>query len=254
MLSILLGVLVTCQLQAQQQQGRVVYEFTRQTQIRIGGPDGEGQPMARTHVIKLEVLFANNQMLQQQLPDDNIADMAEDQGGVHIRMMGDDEITWLNFGDQRKVEQRDFAGKQYLVSDSIRKLNWKLTGETRTILGYACQQATTTNIGKRRMMKMDGGDVRAEEVPDTSTVVVWFTPSIPVPAGPDFQGQLPGLILEIDVNGSVQYKALEVSAKGDLASIKEPKKGKKVTAAEFVVERDKMVKEMQKRGGMRIGG
>ncbi len=57
-------------------------------------------------------------------------------GGVRIRAfgMGDDDITWLNFTEGRKVEQKEFATKQYLVTDSIRKQNWKLTGETKTIL------------------------------------------------------------------------------------------------------------------------
>jgi GLPGLI family protein len=83
---------------------------------------------------------------------------------------------------------------------------------------------------------------------------VWFTPAIPVPAGPDFQGQLPGLILEIDINGMPNYKAIEVSPTVNLASIKEPKGGKKVTEEEFEKERDKVIQEMQRnRPGRRMG-
>ena len=51
------------------------------------------------------------------------------------------------------------------------------------------------------------------------------------------------------------YKAIEISTKADLASIKEPLKGKKVTPAEFNEERNKMMDEMQKNnqgGGNRI--
>src|SRR2546423_11191807 len=60
-----------------------------------------------------------------------------------------------------------------------------------------------------------------------------FRSAIPVPAGPDFQGQLSGLILEIDINGMPTYKAIELSPKVNVASIKEPKGGKKVTEEDF---------------------
>jgi len=86
--------------------------------------------------------------------------------------------------------------------------------------------------------------------------VAWFTTDMPVPAGPEVQGQLPGLILALDMNnGRMVYKAVEISAKAEVASIKEPTKGKKVTPVEFSEERNKMMDEMQKNnqgGGNRI--
>lgn len=257
MIYVLAGVLMAMQLQAQQQTGRVVYEFTRQMQIRMGGPGGPDMPPPppHAHTVKLEVLFGNNQMLRRALEDNTVNDFPGEGGGVQIRAfgMGDDDITWLNFTDGRKVEQKEFAAKQYLVSDSIRKQNWKLTGATKNVLGYACQQATTTRYSKRMNISMDNGEMTRKEVPDTAQVVVWFTPAIPVSAGPDYEGQLPGLILQIDINGNTTYKAIEVSQKADAAAIKEPKKGKKVTAEEFNKERDKMMAEMQRNGPRRIG-
>jgi GLPGLI family protein len=252
----LASLLMALQVQAQQQAGRVVYEFTRQMQIRMAGmQEGMEQPPPppRAHVIKLEVLFGNNQMLRRALEDNTMNDFPSNENGVQIRTfgMGDDDITWFHFTEGRKVEQKEFATKQYLVTDSVRKLNWKLTGETKNILGYACQQAVTTRLSKRSMVNMDNGVMTRKEVPDTSQVIVWFTTAVPVPAGPDFEGQLPGLILQIDINGNTTYKAIEVSQKADVAAIKEPKKGKKVTAEEFNKERDKTMEEMQRNGGGR---
>jgi GLPGLI family protein len=105
-------------------------------------------------------------------------------------------------------------------------------------------------------MTMENGSMSSKDVPDTSRITVWFTPAIPVPAGPDFQGQLPGLILQIDINDSPAYKAIEVSPKVDVASIKEPKRGKKITAEDFEKEREKTMQEMMRNGGgrIRIGG
>jgi len=248
------GLLISGHAWAQQQNGRVVYEFTRKmmlhTDVAGGGPGMLAPPSPdQTHVIKLEVLFGNNQMLRRSLEDNTPPEFGNDNGIQFHVGMGDDDITWLNFTESRKVEQKEFAAKQYLVSDSVRKLNWKLTGETKNILGYACQQATTMRSGKRNMISMENGVMNRKEVPDTSNIVAWFTPAIPVSAGPDFEGQLPGLILQIDVNGNTTYKAVEVSPKVDMASIKEPKKGKKVTAEEFSKERDKTMQEMQRSGG-----
>ncbi|AEW02666.1 Protein of unknown function, Porph ging [Niastella koreensis GR20-10] len=249
------GLLICGHAWAQQQSGRVVYDFTRKMMLRTdvagGGPGMEmaPPPQERTHVIKLEVLFGNNQMLRRSLEDNTPPEFGNDNGIRFHVGMGDDDITWLNFTESRKVEQKEFAAKQYLVSDSVRKLNWKLTGETKNILGYACQQATTMRSGKRNMISMENGVMNRKEVPDTSNIVAWFTPAIPVSAGPDFEGQLPGLILQIDVNGNTTYKAVEVSPKVDMAAIKEPKKGKKVTAEEFSKERDKTMQEMQRSGG-----
>jgi len=245
------------QVQAQQQAGRVVYEYTRQMHVRMAGPGGQEQaaPPHRAHVIKLEVLFGNNQMLRRMLEENTINDFPSNEGeGVQIRAfgMGEDDITWLNFADGRKVEQKEFATKQYLVSDSVRKQNWKLTGQTSNVLGYTCQQAITTRYSKRSMISMDNGVMNRKEVPDTSQVAVWFTAAVPVPAGPDYEGQLPGLILQIDINGNTTYKAIEVSQKADIAAIKEPKKGKKVTADEFNTEREKIMEEMHRKGAIRM--
>lgn len=246
-------VLIVYQVQAQQQSGRVVYEFTRQMQMRMSVMGGGGeQVIPRTRTEKIEVLFANNTSLRRQieeeLPDDFA--MGGGPGAVNVRMGGGgaDDIAWYNFAEGRGVQQREFATKQYLITDSIRKLNWKLTGESKTILGYACQQALTTRIGKHFEMNMDNGKMTRKEIPDTTNIVTWFTLAIPVPAGPDFQGQLPGLILQVESNGAVTYKAIEVSPKVDEKIIKEPKKGKKVTVDEFNKERDKAIEVMQKNG------
>ena len=90
-----------------------------------------------------------------------------------------------------------------------------------------------------------------KQVEDTSVVVAWFASDIPVSAGPaEYQGQLPGLILEMDVaNGRQTFRATEISPKADIASIKEPTGKKHYTPEEFRKERDKMLDEMQRNGG-----
>lgn len=178
---------------------------------------------------------------------------------MQIRMVGtgQNDVLFCDFNHARSVEQREMFDKKFVIEDSIHKLNWKLTGETQTLLGHVCQKATTQRISKRMQMTIDNGNMERKEVADTSAIVAWFTNDISVSAGPEVQGQLPGLILALDVNnGKMVYKALDISPKADIASIKEPTKGKKVTPAQFNEERNKMMDEMQKNnqgnGGNRI--
>ena len=238
----------------QQKQGKVVYERTVQMQMRMMGMgDDMEHIMPRQRKDKLEVLFANDKSLRRTVEDETPDENTEG-GGMQIRMSvaGANDISFINFATGLVTEQREFAGKEYIIADSIHKLSWKLTGETTTILNYPCQKAVSQRIGKRTMMSMDNGQMKRQEVADTSNITAWFTLSIPVPAGPEYQGQLPGLILGIDINnGRTVYKAIEVSEKTDLAVIKEPTKGKKLSAEAFAKERDKMMEEMQRNNGGR---
>ena len=242
--TILLGNVLT----AQQKQGKVIYERTIQMEIRVNDNDEVSQMLPKTRTDKFELTFGNNQSLWKHVDEEE--DNDEFGGnGMQIRMVGpgQNDIAFYDFTNGKKVEQREMFDKKFIVADSIRKLNWKLTGDTQTVLGHVCQRATAQNIGKRMQMTMDNGKMERKEITDTSLVIAWFTVDIPVPAGPEHQGQLPGLILALDVNnGRMIYKAVEISPAADVASIKEPTKGKKVTPAEFNEERNKMMDEMQK--------
>jgi GLPGLI family protein len=243
---------------AQQKEGTVIYERTVQVQVHINDNDEVAQMLPKTRTDKFELTFGNNQSVWKHVDEDNDDDEFGG-NGMQIRMVGpgQNDITFTDFANVRKIEQREMFDKKFIVEDSVRKLSWKITGETQTLLGHVCQQATAQNIAQHMIMTMDNGKMERKEVTDTSLIIAWFTTDVPVPAGPEVQGQLPGLILALDMNnGKMIYKAMELSAKADLASIKAPSKGKKVTPAEFATERDKMMDEMQKNnqggGGNRI--
>lgn len=246
---------------AQQTEGKVIYERTMEIQVRlVGMPEEMQRQVPRTRTDKIEVLFANNQSLRKQLPpeetDEQAFSAASEEGGrrVQFRMMGAgvDDVTFTDLAKGAIVESRELGTKKFIVTDSVNKLNWKLTGETRTILGYACQQAIAQRIGTRIQPNVVNGQIKREEVPDTANYTAWFTSAIPVAAGPEIQGQLPGLILAIDVNnGRTVYKAISVSPKADVATIKEPKSGKKITQQEFREEQAKLMQDMQRNGGGR---
>ena len=250
--------LLVTSLWGQQKEGTVVYERTMQLQLRINDDNAIEQMLPKTRTDKFELTFGNNQSLWKHVDEEENNDEFGG-GGMQIKMVGpgQNDILFCDFNNARRIEQRELFDKKFVVEDSIRKLNWRLTGESQTFLGHPCQKATAQRITQRMQMNIDNGKMERKEVADTNNIVAWFTSDIPVSAGPEVQGQLPGLILALEINdGRMVYKALEISPKVDLASIKEPTKGRKVTPAQFNDERNKMMDEMQKNnqgnGGTRI--
>ena len=246
----------TLLIQAQQKEGKVVYERTSQMQVRMQGMNEEMERMIpRSRTDKFELIFGNDQSLwkaaEQENDDQN--HMSGGDGGMQIRvvMQGSDDVLYSNFATRKKVEKRELFDKSFIIDDSIRSLKWKMSEETKTILGHLSRKATATNISKRMSMSMDDGKMVRKEVDDTANITAWFTTDFPVSAGPaEYQGQLPGLILEMDVNNGRQtFLAKEILPKADLTLIKEPSGKKRYTPEEFRKERDKMMEEMEKNGG-----
>jgi GLPGLI family protein len=239
---------------AQIKEARIVYERVFQLPARTfaGNPDIAAQlPRSRTN--QYELLFGNNQSLWQYLPDANSEGdpntFTAGGGAMVLRFAGgSNDISYCNFEKGIHLEQREIADKNYVVSDSIRKLDWKLTGESKTILNYKAFKATAQRIGTRPQMTMENGEMKRQVVADTASIIAWFTSDMPVPAGPaNYQGQLPGVILELEENnGQIIYKAIEVSPKVNASKIKEPKDGKKITQAEFEKENEKVMEEMRR--------
>lgn len=260
------AIAVLTQVDAQQalKEGKILFERTAQLQIQLSGNDEMANMIPRERKDRYELRFGNNQSIwQRQEEDPDNGDMVFNNGGAQIRMVmpGGNDVLYNNFALGKKVEKRELGMKEFLVEDSIRVMPWKFAEETKVILGYTCRKATTQRIQPSFRMTMDNGQAKREQVMDTMNIVAWFTDGIPVFAGPDtYQGQLPGMILEVNVNnGRAVFKALEITAKVDLSAIKEPKGGKKITQEEFNKEREKLMKEMQQNGGpgqrsFRIGG
>lgn len=254
MKNVILGIAALCGTfasEAQQKEGRIIYQRKVVINIQFNGSGGGDVP-PQTRLSQFELNFANGQMVFQQMEDDAQDDLAGSSGGVVIRTIGSsaEDVTFFDFAQSRKVEQRDFFDKRFLITDSIRKGNWKLTDETKTILNHQCRKAVSQRIGKRSIMNMQNGKMERKEVDDTTTIEAWFTTDIPVAVGPDVAGQLPGAILELTSdNGRSVYQAIDISPKANIKAIKEPSKGKKVNQQQFTEERNKMLDEMQRNGG-----
>ncbi|MBL4678183.1 MAG: GLPGLI family protein [Mucilaginibacter sp.] len=68
--------------------------------------------------------------------------------------------------------------EKFLVKDTVRKINWKITDETRDIAGYTCRRANAL-------------------IMDSIYVVAFYSDEIPVSGGPESFTGLPGMILGV---------------------------------------------------------
>lgn len=239
-------------------EGKISFERTTQLNIRLaGGDEAMGHMIPKSKTDRFELLFADNQSLWKRMDDDtDNGDINVNSGGAQIRMVmpGSDDVLYYNFTTGRKTEKRELMDKSFLVQDSITRMDWKLLNDTKIILGYTCKKAITQRMQTSFRIIAENGNTKKEEVKDTLNIVAWYTTDIPNFGGPDtYQGQLPGMVLEVDVNnGRTTYIAKEISGKINKSDIKEPKGGKKLTEAEFKKERQKMMDEMQRNGGGRF--
>jgi GLPGLI family protein len=255
-------VLISVAAMAQMKQGTISYERTVQMMMQFqaaGMPEGMQQSIPQSRTDKFELVFGNNQSIWRNAAqdDEDAGTFSAGEGGMQIRMVvaGSNDVVYHNFETAQRVERRELFEKTFIVADSIRPLKWKMTGETKAILGHNCMKATATRINTTTRMIMEDGKMERKEITDTVQVVAWVASDIPVSAGPaEFQGQLPGAILEMDINNGRQvFKATGIKEKADLSLIKEPTGKKKLTPEEFKIEREKMMDEMQ-RNNMQGGG
>jgi GLPGLI family protein len=101
--------------------------------------------------------------------------------------------------------------EQFLVKDTARKINWKITDETREIAGYTCRRANAI-------------------VMDSIYVVAFYTEEIPLSGGPESFTGLPGMILGLALpHENVTWFATKVTdAPVAETAMKVPAKGKAV--------------------------
>lgn len=195
-------------------------------------PDAEDMkamiPEFRTH--PNELLFNANESLYRNVEEEEEEETGEP-GGPVFRMQRPEVIIYRNFSTGRKVEAREFFGKNYLIEDTLTQLSWKVATETKQVLGYNCLKATLSDTVRKR------------------EITAWFTDALPLASGPAQFGQLPGMILELDINkGEIVIAAKKVEFKKlKKDELEAPKKGEKITDAAF----QKMVAERMRENGGR---
>lgn len=176
---------------------------------------------------------------------------------------------YKNVKSNELLQDQEFFGKQFLIQDELKKLEWKMGTETKQIGKYTCFKATATKVvsesdwrsfrprgprGEDRKKESDSTSTKEEEkTPKTIEVVAWYTPQIPVNQGPDDYWGLPGLILEINADRTTILCTKIVINPEEKEEIDKPKKGQKVTQEEYNEIVTKKMEEMREMYGGRGG-
>ena len=185
---------------------------------------------------------------------------------------------YKNVKSKEVLQDQEFFGKQFLIKDELKSLEWKMGSETKKIGKYTCFKATATKTVDEfdwRSMRRRGGrdgdrkkdsvknddeaktksdDPMSEiEIPKTIEVVAWYTPQIPINQGPDGYWGLPGLILEINADRTTILCTKIVMNPEEKEEIDKPNKGDVVTQKEYTEIITKKMKEMREMYGRRGG-
>jgi len=98
--------------------------------------------------------------------------------------------VYVDFKNNSLIFSRNLAGKYYVVKkDEFYDFNWDIKRETKIIAGLKAQKAVGTYYDIFFEMNRE--------------IIVWFIPSIPIPAGPDIYFGLPGLVGEVQLRKAI---------------------------------------------------
>jgi GLPGLI family protein len=139
----------------------------------------------------------------------------------------DSENTILTSLDSNiAITQRMIFGSAYLVTDSLRTIEWRITPEIRKIAEFNCRKA----VGR---------------IMDSIVVIAFYTDEITTPGGPESISGLPGMILGLAIPRlhttwyATKLQLVEVTDK----DLQTPKKGKKMTYNEYQVQVKDILKD-----------
>lgn len=168
---------------------------------------------------------------------------------LSVKFSGDGK-SYLDTKAKTKIVEDEIFGKEFLIVDALVKPEWKLVDETKKIGDYTCYKAELV-IPITEKQKSDYKDLLKKQENKTSLfsvqepkdklVTAWYTPEIPVSFGPRNFWGLPGLILEVNEGNLIMLCSKVTLSNKEVAEIKKPNTGKKVTQAEFdILEKERI--------------
>jgi GLPGLI family protein len=217
-------------------QGKIVYEDVMKLEIKLEGAAAQfADQLPKERRSKKELIFDSDVSIFKNLKEDESAEeVAMEHGGamVAMKMMEPDNQLFYDIKGSSTIEKREFMTREFLIEGNIKQGEWKMTGDQKLILDYPCFKAE-------------------REEKDSTVTSAWFTPSIPVSTGPSKFIGLPGLVLQVELDGgdrTITAQSVELG-EVDKSLLQKPKKGKKLSQEEF----DQIVKEKMEEMGAEHG-
>ena len=180
---------------------------------------------------------------------------------------------YKNIKTRQFIQDQEFFGRQFLITDTLKKFEWKMGTETKQIGQYLCMKATAIkkvdefdwrSMRRKKSFEKNRDKSKADstkaksvtediEVPKTIEVTAWYTPQIPINHGPDEFWGLPGLILEVNADQTSILCSKIVMNPEQKFMIEAPDKGRIISRSDYNETVKLKMKEMREmyrgRGG-----
>ena len=131
------------------------------------------QPQFKT--LKSILSFTNNKTLFMPVEEETVTNTGF---FSYNPMFSQNNIVYTDLSNNISVAQKKVFDETLLIKDSVRRIKWKITDETREIAGYTCRRANGIML-------------------DSIYVVAFYTVEITVSGGPESFSGLPGMILGV---------------------------------------------------------
>ncbi|MEC8134072.1 MAG: GLPGLI family protein, partial [Bacteroidota bacterium] len=160
---------------------------------------------------------------------------------------------YKNIKTRQFIQDQEFFGRQFLITDTLQKFEWKMGTETKQIGQYLCMKATAIkkvdefdwrSMRRKKSSEKNRDNSKADstkaksvtediEVPKTIEVTAWYTPQIPINHGPDEFWGLPGLILEVNADQTSILCSKIVMNPEQKFMIEAPDKGRIISRSDY---------------------
>jgi len=194
-------------------QGKIEFEKKLNQHAAIEGDDGwselEKKSLSQFKITYFDLQFTRTKTLYKPGREGTGNTM-----GWFSELPAQENTVYSDLEQDKCISQKKVFEQQFLVQDSIRKIRWKLTDETRVIAGFNCRRANAI-------------------IMDSIYVVAFYTDEILTTGGPESFNGLPGMILGVALpHQHVSWFATKVeSVPVTDSQLTPPQKGKKVNNA-----------------------
>lgn len=132
----------------------------------------------------------------------------------HMSWATTKNTVYQNHNTKQRITDKNLWSEHFLVSDSLKKITWKITDDKRNIAGYLCRKAIW-------------------QANDSIKIYAWFCSEINPSIGPESIVGLPGAILGVATeDGGIVYFAKTVElTQQDIKQLLLPKTKQKIYQA-----------------------
>jgi GLPGLI family protein len=211
-------------------QGKIEYERTVNQYAQLDDnnswTDLQKKTMAQYRTNYFDLVFTRNKTLYK--PGREVAQKTNQ---IFVEQPAQDNVIYADLDNEKGVSQKKVFEEVFLVQDSLRKIKWKITDETRPIAGFTCRRANAL-------------------IMDSIYVVAFYTDEILTTGGPESFSGLPGMILGVALpHDHITWFATKVEATPvSEAQVAVPVKGKRVNNSGLMETIQKSLKEWGKQG------